>query len=347
MKPDLILLTDEPLNIEGRAELLMGQETPVEHFLQRSHGPVPEVDLASWRLRVEGLVRSPLALDHAEVVALPAQTRRLVLECAGNGRRFFDPTPPGLAWGRAALGQARWTGARLDALLDRAGLAAGAAHVVLFGLGPAEPGKPAFVRSLPIADVRSRGVLLAWAINGDALTPPHGFPLRVVVPGWCGQHWLKWLTRIEVAATEADVPYMRDDYRLDGAMIRGPRVKALISSPADGAVLRDRVVRASGIAWAGEAEVSRVEVSIDLGASWHDAQMAGYGGRGAWRRWDLDLDVPAGVSGQVTVLARATDDAGRTQPERGAWNQQGYLWDGYDRIAVTQAADRSSASLLS
>ena len=211
IKPDLIIRSKEPLNIEGRAELLMGQETPVEHFLQRSHGPVPDVDLASWRLRLEGLVSAPLALDHAEVVSLPAETRRLVLECAGNGRRFFDPPTPGLAWGRAAVGQARWTGTRLDALLDRAGLAGGAAHVVFHGLGLAQAGKPVFVRSLPVADVRARGVLLAWAMNGEALTPPHGFPLRVVVPGWTGQHWMKWLTRIDVTATEASGFYMRDE----------------------------------------------------------------------------------------------------------------------------------------
>ena len=334
MKPDLIVRSQEPLNIECRAELLMGQETPVEHFLQRSHGPVPDVDLASWRLRIEGLVRAPLELDHPEVVSLPAETRRLVLECAGNGRRFFDPPTPGLAWGRAAVGQARWTGTRLDALLDRAGLAEEAAHVVLHGLGPAPAGKPVFVRSLPVADVRARGVLLAWAMNGEALTPPHGFPLRVVVPGWTGQHWMKWLTRIDVTATEASGFYMRDEYCLDGAMIRGPRAKALICSPIDGTPLRDRVVRASGIAWAGEAEITRVEVSVDGAANWHDAHVAAYGGRGAWRRWELDLEVPAGVSGPVTVLARATDDRGRTQPERGQWNPLGYLWDGWDRIAV-------------
>jgi sulfite oxidase len=335
VKPDLIVRTEEPLNIEGRAELLMGQETPIEHFFVRSHGPVPEVDTASWRLRLEGLVRSPLTLDHADVVALAAETRRLIVECAGNGRRFFDPPARGLAFGRAALGQARWTGTRLDALLDHAGLLEGAAHVILHGLGPVLAGKPAFVRSLPITDVRERGVLLAWSMNGEPLVPVHGFPLRVVVPGWTGQHWLKWLTRVEVTSAPADGPYMREEYCLDGEMIRGPRAKALISSPADGAVLRDRVVRSSGITWAGEAEVSRVELSIDRGESWHHAQLAAYGGRGAWRRWELDLDVPAGVSGAVTVLARATDDRGRTQPERGEWNELGYLWDGWDRITVT------------
>jgi sulfite oxidase len=334
MKPDLIVRTQEPLNVEGRAELLMGQETPVEHFFERSHGPVPDVDLAAWRLRIEGLVAAPLTFDHAEVVSLPAETRRLLLECAGNGRRFFDPPAPGLAWGRAALGQARWTGTRLDALLDRAGLSDQAAHVIVHGLGPVLPGKPAFVRSMPIADVRARGVLLAWAMNGEPLTPPHGFPLRVVVPGWTGQHWMKWLTRIEVSAVEADGFYMREEYCLEGAMIRGPRVKALISSPADGAILRDRVVRASGIAWAGETEVSRVELSIDRGDSWHHAQLAAYGGRGAWRRWDLDLELPVNASGAVTVLARATDDRGLTQPETREWNPKGYLWDGWDSVTV-------------
>ena len=183
--------------------------------------------------------------------------------------------------------------------------------------------------------MRARGVLLAWAMNGEPLPLAHGFPLRVVVPGWTGQHWMKWLTRIDVTAGEADGPYMREHYCLDGAMIRGSRAKALITSPADRAVLRDRVVRASGIAWAGEAEVARVALSLDHGDSWHDAQLAAYGGHGAWRRWDVEVEVPADVSGTVTVLARATDNRGRTQPAQGVWNPQGNLWDGWDRATLT------------
>ena len=205
---------------------------------------------------------------------------------------------------------------------------------MLHGLGPAAAGKPEFIRSLPLASVRERGVLLAWAMNGEPLQPAHGFPLRVVVPGWTGQHWMKWLTRIEVTSTEAGGMYMRDEYRLHGEVIRGSRTRALITSPADGASLRDRVIRASGIAWAGEAEVTRVELSVDGGRHWHDAQVAAYGGRGAWRRWDLDVEVPAGATGRVTVLARATDDRGHTQPERAEWNECGYLWDGWDLIRV-------------
>ena len=334
MKPDLIVRSQEPLNIEGRAELLMGQETPVEHFLQRSHGPVPDVDLALWRLRLEGLVRAPLALEHAEVVSLPAETRRLLLECAGNGRRFFDPPTPGLAWGRAAVGQARWTGTRLDALLDRAGLTGGAAHVVFHGLGPAQAGKPAFVRSLPVADVRARGVLLAWAMNGETLTPPHGFPLRVVVPGWTGQHWMKWLTRVEVTATETSGYYMRDEVL--------PRRRDDSRSSRQGAHL--------------VASQRRAPARWCRARRWH--RVGGRGGghtrRGVGRRrrelarraigqlrgprrvaaMGTGLGVSPGVSGPVTVLSRATDDRGRTQPERGEWNPLGYLWDGWDRITV-------------
>jgi DMSO/TMAO reductase YedYZ molybdopterin-dependent catalytic subunit len=334
LKPDLIVRTEQPPNVEGRAELLMGQETPVEHFFVCCHGPVPVVDPGAWRLEIGGLAGA-LSLDYAAMTALPAETRRLLLECAGNGRRLFDPPAQGLAWGRAALGQARWTGTRLDALLDRAGLAAGAAHVIFHALGDPAEGKPRFVRSLPIAEVRARGVLLAWAMNGEPLLPEHGFPLRVVVPGWTGQHWIKWLTRIDVTDAEAGGPYMRDEYReTGGAMIRGARVKALVTSPADGARLRGRTLALSGIAWAGECDVARVEVSLDDGATWREAAVSGYGGQGAWRRWDLAIELEATATGTIAVAARATDDHGRTQPRHGAWHPLGYLWNGWDRLSV-------------
>lgn len=335
-KPDLPVRTREPLNIEGRAELLMGHETPVEHFFLRSHGPVPHVDAAAWRLRVEGLVKRPLELDYAAVTAMPAVTRRLVLECAGNGRRFFDPPAAGLPWGPAALGQARWTGTRLDALLDTAGLGDPSAHVVFHALGDPAPGKPAYLRSLPVGEIRDREVLVAWAMNGEPLEPAHGAPLRVVVPGWHGQHWVKWLTRLEVTRDEAAGLYMRDEYRaVDGTMLRGPGVKSLITSPADGATLGHRMLGLSGIAWAGEREVARVEVSLDGGASWQDAQLAAFGGQGAWRRWDLNVELEAEAAGEVTIAVRATDDRGRTQPERPEWHPLGYLWNGYHTITIT------------
>ncbi len=182
-----------------------------------------------------------------------------------------------------------------------------------------------------------RGVLLAWAMNEEELAPEHGFPLRVVVPGWTGHHWTKWLTRVEVVREALDGERMRDDRQdPDGAMIRGAGPKALITSPADGSRLRDRVVRLSGISWAGEADIAAVDVSIDGGATWHAAALAPHGGNGAWRRWDLHIDLPDAVAGDVEVLARATDDRGRTQPERGKWNPGGYLWNGWDRIHVRQ-----------
>jgi sulfite oxidase len=336
MKADLIIRTEDPLNIEGRAELLMGHETPVEHFFVRSHGAIPAVDLSSWRLTIDGLVRVPLALDFDTVIALPPETRRLVLECAGNGRSFFAPAAKGLEWGPAAIGQARWTGTRLDGLLDRAGLAPGARHVIFHPLGAPAAGKPPYVRSLPLADVRARGVLLAWEMGGETLLPSHGFPLRVVVPGWTGQHWVKWISRVEVSDAPAAGLYMADEYvSADGSMLRGGRVKSLITSPADGARLRHGMLSLSGIAWAGEREVARVEVSIDGGQTWREATLSAHGGSGAWRRWDLNVELGDDAR-EYVITVRATDDHGRTQPERSDWNPLGYLWDGYHTVKITR-----------
>lgn len=335
LKPDLPVRTSDPLNIESRVDLLMGHETPVEHFFLRSHGAIPDVDVATWRLTIDGLVTTPQVLDYETVTAMPPETRRLVLECSGNGRSYFDPPAKGLAWGPAAVSQARWTGTRLDALLDRAGLAPDAAHVVLHPLGAPGAGKPPYLRSLPIAEVRRREALLAWTMAGERLQPPHGFPLRVVVPGWNGQHWVKWLTRIEVTRDPVRGFYMDEEYRGDdGAPIGGGRVKSLVTWPADGARLGHRMLGLSGIAWAGERDVARVEASIDGGATWRDATLSAHGGRGAWRRWDLNVELDAAVSGEVVVAVRATDDLGARQPEVAKWNPLGYLWNGYHTITV-------------
>jgi DMSO/TMAO reductase YedYZ molybdopterin-dependent catalytic subunit len=335
LKPDLTVRTTDPLNVESRVDLLMGHETPVEHFFLRSHGAIPEVDVSTWRLTVDGLVATPLSLDYEAVTALAAETRRLVLECSGNGRSSFDPPAKGLAWGPAAVSQARWTGTRLDALLDRAGLAPDASHVVFHPLGAPGAGKPPYLRSLPIADLRRRGALVAWEMAGERLTAPHGFPLRVVVPGWNGQHWVKWLTRIEVTREPMRGFYMDEEYRdVDGSVIGGSHVKSLITWPADGARLRHRMLGLSGIAWAGEREVTRVEASIDGGATWREATLSSHGGHGAWRRWDLNVELDAAASGEIVVAARATDDLGRTQPEVATWNPLGYLWNGYHRIRI-------------
>ena len=284
---------------------------------------------------MDGLVDEPLTLDYEALTAMPGATRRLVLECAANGRRFYDPPVPGVAWGRGAVAQARWTGVSLEALLTQGRIRAGATHVVFHSLEQPDDGGRAFVRSLPIDDVAARGVLLAWNMNGETLTPAHGFPLRVVVPGWTGQHWVKWLTRIEARDAAPAAPSMQDEFRMqDGAMIRGGGPKSIISSPADGARVRDRIVRPSGIAWAGEAEIASVAVSADGGRTWHEAQLAAYGGNGAWRRWEAEVTLPDDIAGEVAVVALATDDRGRTQPERPEWNPGGYLWNGWDRVTV-------------
>ena len=338
-KPELTVRTELPLNLETHVERLVDDVTPVERFFVRSHGAVPAVDLASWRLDVRGLVHAPLSIDHAALRALPSVTRTLMLECAGNGRAAYEPPARGLAWGRGAVSQASWTGVLLADLLGQVGISPGGRHVRLEGADPPVKDNPQYLRSIPLEDVAARGVLLAWAMNGEPLTPAHGFPLRVVVPGWTGQHWMKWLTSIEVAATPSPGKFMADEYTLPGpgggmAPIRGSRVKSLIATPLEGETRSGDSVHVTGLAWAGEADIARVEISIDDGTTWLPARLRP-GGQGTWTRWNAD--VHAAGPGAITVLARATDTRGDTQPRRAEWNPMGYLWNGYDRVTLVPA----------
>ena len=255
----------------------------------------------------------------------------VTLECAGNGRSFFDPPVPGEPWDLGAVSTAEWTGVPLAALLDRAGLQPGAKEIIFRG---ADGGHVAdmdapirFERSLPVDQCRD--ALLAYAMNGEPLSPAHGYPLRLIVPGWYAVASVKWLTEIVVTDRAFEGHFQTDKYWYewvrDGRDEREPvtlmNVRALIVTPEPGARLPRGETAIGGVAWAGAASIARVDVSVNDGP-WQEARMIGAPRSDAWQWWELLASLDD--AGPLVIRARATDTAGRTQPEQAEWNRLGY-----------------------
>jgi DMSO/TMAO reductase YedYZ molybdopterin-dependent catalytic subunit len=330
----------EPANLEFPFASLSRFITPNEQFYVRNHFPVPRLDGGSWRLKVEGAVRQPLALSLDDLRQMPARTAAATLECAGNGRVFLVPKAKGVLWEQGAVSNAEWTGVPLAAVLQRAGLRDDAVEVVLEGADageitedPKSPGKIHFARSLPLAKARRQEVLLAYQMNQRELPAAHGFPLRAVVGGWYGMASVKWLTRLVVTDRPFQGFFQSLDYtifqRVHGLPSMVPitemEVKAQIARPA-----RDEVVRAgtvfdvTGAAWTGESEIVKVEISSDRGQSWTPARLLDRATPFAWRLWRYSWLTPT-QPGRHTLMVRATDKRGRSQPLERDRDRQAYL----------------------
>ena len=328
--PGLIIRERDPENLEFPFYALNSSLTPNDQFFVRSHFPVPKIDINSWSLKVEGLVEHPLDLSFDQLSALPTRTATIVMECAGNSRIFLSPKVGGLQWELGAVGNAEWTGVPLADILQQAGLKPDAVEVVLEGVDsgeikkePVSPGKINYARSLPVRKALSRDVILAYQMNGQSLTPAHGYPLRAVVSGWYGMASVKWLKRILVIDRVFRGYFQTSDYtfweRQDGLPIQllpvaEVEVKAEIARPALHEVVpTGSVYRVHGAAWAGESQVAKVEVSTDSGMSWRQAQLLGPATSYSWRLWEFHWQTPA-APGHCTIMARATDALGRSQP---------------------------------
>jgi DMSO/TMAO reductase YedYZ molybdopterin-dependent catalytic subunit/glyoxylase-like metal-dependent hydrolase (beta-lactamase superfamily II) len=330
----LVVHREEPLNCETSIPALIGGVVmPNSRFYVRNHFPTPALDLTTWRLEVSGLVERPMRLSLRDLQKLPSQTLVATLECAGNGRSMFSPSVDGEQWRLGAVSTAEWTGVPLVEVLDRAGPRPGASAIVLRGAdsgrveGSSEPIH--FERGLSLDDARGAEALLAYAMNGEPLPLQHGYPLRVIVPGWYAVTSVKWLTDIEVTASAFEGYFQEQRYvyewERDGTTTREPvrlqQVRSIIVEPSDDedVVVGDVVIR--GVAWSGAAPIAAVDVSIGHGP-WQPARLVGDRHRHCWQWWELltPLDEP----GSTTVRARATDLAGRTQPEHPHWNRLGY-----------------------
>lgn len=330
----LVVHRAHPLNCETSLSALVGGVVmPNASFYVRNHFQIPRLNPAVWRLNVSGMVDRPLSLSLRDLSNMPSQTRVVTLECAGNGRSQLDPRVKGEQWNFGAVSTAEWTGVPLVDVLDRTGVRSGAQQVLFRGTdsgtvdGVSE--SMPFARSLDIDDARGADVLLAYAMNGEALPVQHGYPLRVIVPSWYAVASVKWLAEIEVIGEAFLGHYQTGAYfyewQRDGGTVREPvtlqRVRSLIMEPeADAEIERGELV-VRGVAWSGAAPIARVDVSVNRGP-WENTRLLGERKRHSWQWWEFFLRVDE--PGTMEVRARAADMASRMQPEAPAWNRLGY-----------------------
>ena len=346
-KEKLLARSVRPPDFETPVVLLDSYITPLEHFYVRSHLPVPApLDAAAWTLKVGGEVNSPVSLSLDEIKKLPAVTVTMTLECAGNGRAFFEPSVAGIQWEKGAVGTARFTGARMADVLKRVGVKTTARNIEMHAADRPLGTMPAFVRQVPMAKAMHPDTLLAYDMNGQPIPPVHGFPLRAIVPGWEGAYSIKWLTTLNVLDKDSDSFWVATGYRYptkrvapgaavdakDMAPLVGLAVKSLITKPTAGAAFPAGKVAVGGFAWAGENDITKVDVSIDNGATWQAARLTGEQARYSWRRFEYEF--AAGKPESVLILSRATDSRGNIQPAVSQWNPSGYLWNQYDSVRV-------------
>ena len=347
----LLVRRAHPLNCETPLPALAGGVVmPNARFYVRNHFAIPNLDPASWRLHVSGLVDGQLSLDLSQLRAMPSASAVVTLECAGNGRAGLNPPVPGEQWDVGAVSTAEWTGVPLTGVLDRAGVQATAREVLFRGADrgqvDSQGGRIHFERSLPVGLASETDALLAYAMNGEELPAQHGYPLRLVVPGWYAVTSVKWLTEIELTAQPFRGYFQADRYHIDGEPLSLQRVRSLITEPASGATAEPGDITIRGVAWSGVAPIARVEVSIGS-AQWRPATLVDAPRRHSWQWWEL----PAHLAGpaSVTIRARATDMAGRTQPDQPQWNPLGYANNAITEVhlaapAVTSHEQRPGSS---
>lgn len=319
----------EPRNDEFDFGRLVGLITPNDLFYIRSHGPVPEIDPAGYRLEVTGLVERPLSLSLLDLQAMAQLEEAGTLECAGNRRTFQDPVPGGVPWKDGAVSTAVWRGVSLAAVLRQAGVKSEGKHVLLEGAETCntDSGPTRFARSVPVEAAMAEDALLTLSMNGEPIPKEHGAPVRAMLPSTYAMNSIKWLTRINVQQQEHDGHFQTKDYRMwysdddPGKDIGAVRVVATIAQPRPETSVNAGRVTVRGAAWTGTGTVERVEVSTDGGRTWQPARLTSDATPKVWRLWEYDWDA---TPGGATLMARATDTVGNTQPDALPPNRKGY-----------------------
>ena len=348
---DMLVHEREPYNAEPTgAALGASHVTPTDVFYSRNHGAVPTVDLATWRLTVRGLVWTPLELRLGHLKHDFEQcTLSVTLQCAGNrraGLAALREIPGEVPWGSCATGTAEWTGVRLADVLRMAGVDDEAEHVEFTAPDRAELAHPPqpYASSIPVGKALSDEVLLAWQMNGQELPPIHGGPVRVVVPGYIGARSVKWVERVTVRREPSESYFQATAYRLlpadgepgpgRGSSLSSVAFNSSILSPSDGAIVQAGVVEVSGYAYAGDDRgITRVDVSVDRGRTWVQAELDDQSSPWTWRLWRTRLLLD---EGEVRITVRAWDTTAATQPEsvEQVWNPKGYVNNAWGHVRV-------------
>ena len=317
--------------------------TPAGMHYLLIHFDVPEVRPETWRLTVDGRVRSPLDLDLRDLQARETVTRCVTLECAGNGRARLSPRPLSQPWLVEAVGNAEWTGTPLAPILQESGLEDDVVDLVFTGADHGLQGdvEQDYQRSLSVEDAMRPDVMLAWQMNGQPLLPQHGAPLRLLVPGWYGMTSVKWLSSIEAIAEpfqgyqQTPAYHYQRDADDPGQPVTRIRVRALMVPPGIPDFFSRRrfldagPIQVGGRAWSGAGPVARVEVAVD--GHWSDAKLGPPLGDFAWRSWSFDWQA---TPGEHELACRATDAAGNVQPSEQPWNYQGVGNNLIQQVAV-------------
>jgi DMSO/TMAO reductase YedYZ molybdopterin-dependent catalytic subunit len=340
----LVLVTEDPYNAETPLSALLDEVTPSDLVYVRDHFDVPQLDATKWSLDVNGAVEKPISLSYAEIQALDTKTLAVTLECAGNGRLQMDPLPKGTLWGYGAVSIVEFTGTPLVNVLKMAGISDRTVEVLFRGAdrGDVKPGrKERFDRSLTIDMALHSDTLLAWEMNGAPLTPKHGYPMRLVVPGWYGMASVKWLTQVTLLTEpfygffqNEHYVYLDEEGTQEGEPVQHIRTRSLILSPVDGTVLiKGTAELIEGIAWSGHGPITQVDVSVDGGDLWLKAELAPPSIPHGVQRWRFKWS--SQTPGGHTVLSRATDALDHLQPASQISNRLGYGNNGPQAVVVS------------
>ena len=343
---NLNVLSEDPL---CAAVFLPNLNVPISpnegHFI-RSHFPAPQINASDWSLTVNGHVDSPLDFSYDDLLKMPSREVVNLMECAGNSRSTMQPPAEGVQWDNGAVSVSCWKGVSLKTVLDQASLKSSATDVLFIGVDsgnvPQAGTSMAYEMSVPMEKLLDEDTLLAYEMNDAPLPLDHGFPIRLLIPGWYGMASVKWLTKITVM-DHPNGGYHELDYRFypatDGKSdaeierVSSLKVKSLISTPSKGNILQPGHHTITGVAWSGDGHITKVEVSTDDDRTWREAKLEEPSGTYSWQHWEIDWD--AVNLGHSLLRSRATDSAGNVQPMLATWNFRGYQVNSIHSVPIT------------